>query len=69
MKDSARYVKIVEWSEEDNCYVVLGEKHQKPKQHIDNHANISRIPQGRHAGLLLISSTYDGQRVDLACDQ
>ena len=21
MKDSARYVKIVEWSEEDNCYV------------------------------------------------
>ncbi len=21
MKDSARYVKIVEWSEDDNCYV------------------------------------------------
>jgi len=21
MKDSARYVKIVEWSDEDNCYV------------------------------------------------
>lgn len=21
MKDSARYAKIVEWSEEDNCYV------------------------------------------------
>lgn len=21
MKDSARYVKIVEWSEQDNCYV------------------------------------------------
>jgi len=21
MRDSARYVKIVEWSEEDNCYV------------------------------------------------
>ena len=21
MKDSARYIKIVEWSEEDNCYV------------------------------------------------
>jgi len=21
MKDSARYVKMVEWSEEDNCYV------------------------------------------------
>lgn len=21
MKDSAKYVKIVEWSEEDNCYV------------------------------------------------
>ena len=21
MKDSAKYVKIVEWSDEDNCYV------------------------------------------------
>lgn len=21
MKDSARYIKIVEWSEEDNCYI------------------------------------------------
>jgi predicted RNase H-like HicB family nuclease len=38
MKDSARYVKIVEWSEEDQCYVgsspglVLGGCHGEDEQ-------------------------------------
>jgi len=40
MKDSARYVKIVEWSEEDHCYVgscpglIFGGCHGEDERHV-----------------------------------
>ncbi len=43
MKDSARYVKIVEWSEEDQCYVgsspglIYGGCHGSDEKEVFNH--------------------------------
>ena len=43
MKDSARYVKIVEWSEEDQCYVgsspglIYGGCHGADEKEVFNH--------------------------------
>ena len=51
MKDSARYAKIVEWSEEDNCYVGSAPGLLYGGTHGDGEKAVGSLPTNEFCGL------------------